>query len=361
MRAKQPEDWFEAEQPLARGLIAELQRLKRRARARWLPVVLVAIALVAGVLYKKSKAVKIKRAGVTMAVTEGSMGDGVLPMPVVELRDYIATVLLSNDALLALIVEEDLFPERARMGDDYAISELRDMFGVNVFRNYFLYEYAADAPRSARIAVGVSGPDADQNWHLVHRLADLIQQGEAKRRLQLSEALASEAGIALARARESADELERQVGQRRAEQLAAEQAGDDGKAAALRVEVDELRAKRLGAQEKIVTYTTLASIDEQASAVDRAGLGMRFEIVEEHRTPEEPGARLYFRAIQAAILFFIFLPLVAIVVGTFDPRIHDREDVERVGLPVLGHLPGFPGDGVGSLRDRGVRGRRVPS
>jgi hypothetical protein len=48
-------------------------------------------------------------------------------------------------------------------------------------------------------------------------------------------------------------------------------------------------------------------------------------------------------------------------VGAFDTRVHDREDVERIGLPVLGHLPPFPGDHVGSLRARGVRRPRVPS
>jgi hypothetical protein len=55
------------------------------------------------------------------------------------------------------------------------------------------------------------------------------------------------------------------------------------------------------------------------------------------------------------------LPVFELFVGAFDSRIHDREDAERIGVPVLGHLPSFPGDQVGSLRARGVRGRRVAS
>lgn len=361
MSRPDPEDWFEREQPLAVGLVAELQRLKRRARARWLPVLIAAIALTAGVLYQRSKKPRIKHAQVILAATEGAMGDGIIPMPVTELRDYVLSVLLSNEALLGLIVEEDLFPERATFGDDYAVMELRDMFDVGVFRNYFLYEYSQDAPRSARIAVVVTHPQPELAFHLAHRIAELVKDGEAQRRIRLGEALAADAGTALDSVRARSEELDRRVATSRVELARAYEAGDEGKAAALRVEVEELRAKRGRAQENIVNLTALASADEQTAAIDRAGLGMTFEIVEEQRSPDEPGAALYFQVIQASLLFFVFLPLVSIVVGTFDPRIHDREDVERVGLPVLGHLPGFPGDRVGSLHARGVRGRRVPS
>lgn len=360
-RPPDPEDWLASEQPLSKGLVAELQRLKRRARARWLPVLVVAIGLTLAVVYKKSKKVKVKRAQVILAVTEGSMGDGVVPMPSGELRDYVLNVLLTNDRLLELSDEEQLVPERDVMGDDYAVEEVRDMFDVAVFRNYFLYEYSADAPRSARIAVVVNDARSELAWHLAHRLADMIKDAEAERRNELGAALAQDASHALDSLRAAADEIDGQVARAKIELGRALDDGEAGKAAALKVEVAELQAKRRRAAENILGLASLASADVQTAAIDRAGLGMTFEIVEENRSPDEVGVSLYIRAIQAAILFFAFLPVVAIVVGTFDPRIHDREDVERVGLPVLGHLPSFPGDRVGSLRARGVRGRRVPS
>jgi hypothetical protein len=40
--------------------------------------------------------------------------------------------------------------------------------------------------------------------------------------------------------------------------------------------------------------------------------------------------------------------------------VHDVDDVERLGLPVLGHVPGFPGDRVGSLEARSVQRTRIP-
>jgi capsular polysaccharide biosynthesis protein len=51
----------------------------------------------------------------------------------------------------------------------------------------------------------------------------------------------------------------------------------------------------------------------------------------------------------------------ATFLGAFDSRIHDTDDVVRLGLPVLGHVPGFTGDSVGSLRTRGAHRRRVGS
>ena len=50
----------------------------------------------------------------------------------------------------------------------------------------------------------------------------------------------------------------------------------------------------------------------------------------------------------------------ALVLGAFDSRVHDTDDIARLGLPVLGHVPGFPGDALGSLEARGVQRGRVP-
>ena len=51
----------------------------------------------------------------------------------------------------------------------------------------------------------------------------------------------------------------------------------------------------------------------------------------------------------------------AVFLGAFDTSVHDTDDVARLGLPVLGHVPGFPGDHVGSLGARGALRARVPS
>jgi hypothetical protein len=360
-RPERDDAWYQAEQPMRHALVAELQRLKRRAQRRWPIVLVLAVALTAGVLYKRSKKVRLHRAKVVLAVTEGSLASGHIPMPILELRDYVAAILISNQELEKIIEEQDLFPLRHTHGMAFAVSELRDMFDVGVHRNYFLYEYNIDAPRSARIVIVVTHSDPDFAWRMARRLASIVVEGEQARRLSLAEQLAREAEAAIAHVQARGLELERAVAARTLELAAAEEAGDRGRTGALRVEVLELEGKLHQENELLLNLTQQANADEMALAIDRAGLGMTFDIAEEKRPFEEPGARLYLQVIIGVVVFFVMLPVVAIFIGAFDTRIHDREDAERIGVPVLGHLPAFPGDHVGSLRARGVRGRRVAS
>ncbi len=361
MGAPRDDGWYESESPTRRVLVAELQRLKRRAQARWPLILVLVIGLTAAVLYKRAQKVKVHRAQVILAVAEGTLGDGRHPMPVMELRAYVNDVLLSNGVLLDLVEELDLFPLRAKLGDDFAINELRDMFNVGVFRNYFLYQYSVDEPRSARIAIVVTHTDPDFAWRMAHRLATLVVDGEHAHRLEVAEQLGLEVEAAIRTARARLIEVETALNERSLALSTAQQDGDVGRTAALTVETAELAARLRGEREAILGLITQGSGDSMALAIDRAGLGMSFEIAEERRPFEEPGARLYFQIMIGAVVFFGLLPVVAIFVGAFDSRVHDAEDVERVGLPVIGHVPAFPGDRVGSLRARGVRGRRVPS
>jgi hypothetical protein len=355
------DDWFEAEQPMRTALVSELRRLARRARPRWLPILVIASALTGLILWRQATKVRVHRAQIVLAVTEGALADGLHPMPVHELRDYILTVLLSDDVLAEIIEDRELFALRTSHGMAYALAELRDMFEVGVHRNFFLYSYDVDAPRSARIMIRFHHTDPQLAWELVNELAGRIVTGEHARRLAAAEALAHDAEAALARVRQRAATLEAALIDRAVVAAGAEAAGAPGGAAALRVEIGELSAQLHREHERILTLTQLASADEQAGAIDRAGLGLHFVVAQERQPIDEPGARLYLQVILGAVLFCALLPMVAVYVGAFDARVHDAEDVERIGLPVLGHLPGFPGDDVGSLRARGVRGRRVAS
>jgi len=360
-RPARDDGWFEAEQPIRRALVAELQRLKRRSQPRLILVVVVAALLTAAVLYKRSTKVRMHRARVVLAVTEGSLAAGHIPMPIHELRAYVAEILLSNQVLEPIIEEQDLFSLRHTLGMSYALSELRDMFDVSVHRNYFLYDYDIDAPRSARIAITFSHADPDFAWRMARRLASLVIEGEQRRRLQLAEEIAREAEAAITHVSARGTALEQELAALTVELTRAEDRGDRRRAGALRVEQLELAGELHRENELLLNLTQQANADEMALAIDRAGLGMSFVVAEEKRPYQEPGAGLYLQIIIGVFVFSVFLPVVAVFVGAFDTRIHDREDAERIGLPVLGHLPGFPGDHVGSLRDRGVRGRRVPS
>ena len=54
----------------------------------------------------------------------------------------------------------------------------------------------------------------------------------------------------------------------------------------------------------------------------------------------------------AACVFVAALPLCAIGVGAFDPRVYDLDDVRRLGLPTVGAVRPFEGDNAGALAAR---------
>ena len=99
------------------------------------------------------------------------------------------------------------------------------------------------------------------------------------------------------------------------------------------------------------------SPDAIADRIAAAGLDLDLAIVDERRPdrPEQRGLRHVHadrrrdRRRRA--------PRLRAVLGAFDSRVHDTDDVARLGLPVLGHVPGFAGDHVGSLSARGASRR----
>jgi capsular polysaccharide biosynthesis protein len=102
------------------------------------------------------------------------------------------------------------------------------------------------------------------------------------------------------------------------------------------------------------------SNDAIAGDIAAAGLDMSLSIVEEHR-PERPGHSSFVLVMVAVVVGTGSLIGGATLLGAFDSRVHDTDDVVRLGLPVLGHVPGFAGDNVGSMRTRSARTARVPS
>ena len=89
-------------------------------------------------------------------------------------------------------------------------------------------------------------------------------------------------------------------------------------------------------------------------AMDARGVGLLFQVVDERPPPPPPDPRaVRIRiAMLSLVCFLFFLPLCAIGIGAFDQRLHDREDVQRLGLDVVGHMPPFSGAERGSMKQR---------
>jgi hypothetical protein len=88
--------------------------------------------------------------------------------------------------------------------------------------------------------------------------------------------------------------------------------------------------------------------------LQRQRLGLHFELADlsVHPDPAAPPLALRGHALRALLAFLVLLPLGGLVLGALDERVYDGEDLRRLQLPVLGHVPRFAGYQAGSLAGR---------
>jgi len=360
-RAPLGDGWFEAEEPLGVGMVLELQRIRRRASARPVKVLLLAALVTAAVTYKFATKPKQYEASVVLAMQEGSFTETKNHhIPFDQLRAYVVEVLLPDKELLAMIERRNLFPLRKTMGPQFALNELRDAVEVQIWKNSFIHftDEDASALKSARIGIEVTSEDADDAYDIAHDLATIAIAQHNERRKRVAEALAGD----VAQKRESIelrlDELVEERTAKQTELIAAQRKGKQGLAGALLVDIAAIshEEKRVSAELDQVA----ASPEALADQISEAGLDTMLSIVDERRPLVQESSGLVL-VIIAVVIGLGALVGSSLLLGSFDPRIHEIDDVTRLGLPVLGHVPGFAGDHVGSLAARGATRARVPS
>lgn len=354
-------DWFEAEPPLRVVLAAELRRLKRRAQVRWPLVLAIGAVLTALVVWKAASKPAMYRARIVLAITEGELVSGRDATPLHEVRDYIGTTLLTNAELLALIDREKLFRRQRRtFGDAFAIASFRDMIGIGVWRNYFQYSYSYDERRTARVAIVFTHADHKFAYKMAREVALAVMRREAERRVNASEELLAQSRAVRASARARLAESQAEQNAAATALAAAELRGDPGQIAVESVRASDATMHLMRAQEAFGAVEQQTTAEALHAAVTAAGLALDIAIVDDRKPERAERSPLVLIAL-ALVALCIFLPLAGVVIGAFDTRVHDLEDVGRLGLAPLGHLPGFPGDRVGGLRDRGVPRQAMPS
>jgi hypothetical protein len=353
-------DWYEAEEPTRFGMITELQRLRRRAAIRPLPVLLLAAALTTAVAYKVITKKRLYTADVVLAVNEGALSQqGETTIPFEELKEHVATVLLPDTELKQVI--ERHFPGRLdKVGNTFALLAFRDRMEITIWKNTFVYFRSdeRDAQKSARIGIEIADDDPDRAYEIARELGAIaIRIFEEQRRVD-SQLLSAQTREMREVMLDKLDRLSHDLAVARAELDKAHQRQDLPRVAALSVDLATLESddKRAKDQLHLIDQTP----DELSEAIAQAGLDTRISIVDAvHPERTEQSGMLV--AIVIAVIGVGSLVGSALVLGAFDSRVHEIDDVARLDLPVLGHLPGFAGDHVGSLEARGIRGGRVPS
>lgn len=353
--------WYESEELTRKGLKTELQRIALRTRTRPLRVILAAVVVTALLGWRIAHRTPLLECEVVLAMTEGSLAQKstTAPITVEQLKEYVGTVLLSDDRLLKLVEQRNLFRNRATMGNEYALTQLRDSFAVEVWQNTFAY-YDEDTPNpehSARIGITVRDTDPDAAIGVARDLANIVIAASGERQRQGAIALAKD----VAAMREG---LERRIAtlaaadvQKTADLRAATTANRQGAIAALKVELAEIQHEKNKLVERMATVQS--SRDSMADKIAEAGLDVHVGIAEEH-VPERAERGGFVLILVLSVVLVGTLVGFALVFGAFDARLHDLDDLTRLGIPVLGHVPGFPGDDVGALETRGALRRRVP-
>ena len=356
MAVDNDDEWFESEQSTRAAMVAELQRIKRRTVVRPVPVLLLAALLTTAITYKVATKKRIIEAEIVLALSEGTLAADRrdLGIPVDHLKDYVGTDLMPRAKLEGIIERRDLFRLRKKMGMQFAVDELRSNMEIAIWHNSFLVD-DEHGTRSARIGITYGDTDPEVALEVARDLAQTVVESAAERRQEQAGQLAQQLASMHA-------DLARQLGEIRREQAQKEVAhdralakGQKAIAEALDLEGDALEreAKKLDAEIDAVVKSSDAGIAAN-------GLDVSLEIVEEHR-PERQESHAFVMILVGVVIGLGSLIGSALLVGAFDSRVHDTDDVARLNLPILGHVPGFPGDGFGSLAARGALRRRVNS
>jgi hypothetical protein len=353
--------WYEAEESTRLGMISELRRVARRTRVRPIPVLLLAVLITAGVAYRFHTKPRIYEGDVVLALTEGSLAEVTTGgIPFNELREYVVTVLMPDSKLIELIERRDLFRLRSRLGAQWALEQLRLAMEIVIWKNSFVFYHAEDrdSQQSARIGITVADQDPDLAFVLARDIASIVIKTHEEQRRRFADALAKEVDLMSVTMAQQLDALTKQRVQKENALEYATKTGKGNVAAGLMVDLMTLQRDHKRVRDRLALIRK--SPMQFADQISAARLDTTLEIVEERR-PQRPE--------QSGIVLIMIIVVIgtgallgaALFIGAFDSRVHDTDDVARLNLPVLGHVPGFPGDHVGSLHARGAVRRRVPS
>ena len=332
-----------------REVRAELARIRRRARARWLSIGVISLVLTALVVAKQARSERTFRSTVTLRVIEGQFDPDSAPPTSAQLQDYLWEVALSRSRLLEVMEAHDLYPSLRKIDPLIALDEMRDVLDVKVLRNYFQVERDPDAPpRSARIALSYSHASPEKSIEVARALANLMAEQEAKSRRATAE-------VALQSVKTSASALDDALVAARSElaQVTYQMStAPRDEAAGLAVRAIGLRKRILSLEEqKDLASSAVSSLGMQTE-VEGKELGLRFEVIDPGRVPRvvvSSSTRLIFIGF---FTFLLLLPIASTAVAAYDLRGYDLEDLRRLGLEPFGHIPSFPGYRQATLNDR---------
>jgi hypothetical protein len=246
------------------------------------------------------------------------------------LRDYVMNAVFSNSRLLELMDRYRLYRNLRANNPQAALESFREDIEVDVYRNFFVEERDSHGPpRSARIVVRYQDTDPKVATAVTHALGRLIVQHESTiRRAQAEQALARASHL-VTKARQKLYGIQQDIMSR--------QLGPDPDRKAW-VEIVNMRRFATTLERMVETAERRKGALELGERFENKSLGLSFEIVDEGAVPRS--AMVDTPALIRLTLFMwaAMLPLMLLIVGVFDRKIRNLEDVRRLGFRPLGKL-----------------------
>jgi hypothetical protein len=334
----------------------ELSRLMRRAKARPILVSALALLIAAGIAFRTYRKKPRTTASITFLVSEGEGRTG--GRAYAQLRQYVFDAIFTRANAMKVIEKFKLFRSKMSLDKNWAIDSMRDHIDIGVFRNQFIDANDEDATgRSARVYISYDGVTPRESVLVVRELGRLLQAHEHKIQsrsaaiqLRILQAAVKEIGrqidlvqVKINRARVTANNKKASAQARGAARMDIK--GLDSRLGILRTQFD-----------RQITALTQARLMAQR---EKNSLGLTFEIVDWGKAQQPPELTKEIKAaVVGVLMFLILLPIVGIGIGALDDKLYSGEDVERLGIPALGHVRRFEGDTVGSFRDRMQRDQK---
>lgn len=341
-------DWEAREPGFAEGR-RELPRLLRRSRSRRALILALACLVTCGLVAWKVLRPPKREAKLALRIVESDFDLTKSVRPVRNYTDYIWGVFLSGPRLQKIITAHKLYPDKYAKDPQLAVEAMRDDLDVEVWRNYFLEEHydEDDEARSVRFSISWKARDPQLALDVVRDLAQTVVLAQTEERREVFSLGQEDVRVAADEASERLATVRRAEAQRRVALAGASEA----KKTRLLVELADLEDEEKDQVLRLQNLTDTKSRVEITAAWEHERSGLVFEMVDPgYVEPLKSGPRQL--ALAAVMVFFSTAFFASIVFGAFDNKIRQAGDVRHLGVPVLGAVPPFPGDRVGSLADR---------
>jgi hypothetical protein len=253
-----------------------------------------------------------------------------------DMRSFVENVAFTSAHLEQIIDRHHLYRQAVARSSVLALLEMRKDIEVEILQDYFA-EYRLDnsAQRSVRIVITFTGDDPLEASAVTQDLGELVAQAELGRHADRARRNARLARMAAERIREDVKET--------AESLAILHlalgtdpelplASDQLKRSLLQARMDRLEARRSEAEQQETLFDLTAE-----SEAKQAGTRVHVAPLQTDIGIEQDASRwLKSRAAYSGLLG---MGLALVLVGAFNPRLYDADDVRRAGGSSLGALP----------------------